>query len=223
MQPHPNVRPRVDRSGQWLPPRIRGANILVQGDTSNMLFYYDPGQGLAYPRQDYPQDLIHYSDFSVYFYRDVFWCVPGDAIANAIGDWRSDDPQAGRASYQSQEETAGWHDWHLLTFAYGSNDYSSRVGIGHDNHTLYTQRPDQRWVPEIFPDVYHAPGPRRTQNVRFGGLSGDLGLLLALLAFSVSPEEVRTAVETCVRGDGWRPFLNAERRSGCKWFEHCIT
>ena len=184
-----------------------------------MLFYYDPGQGRAYVRQDYPQDLIHYGDYSVYFNREVFWCTPCDATLHAIGDWRSDDPQAGRASHQSQEETDGWSDWHLLTFAYGTHDYSSRVGIGHGYQTLCTQRPDQNWVRELFPEVFHAPAGRRTDNTQLGGLSGDLGFLLALLAFSVSPVDVRTAVERCIRRDGWRAFTNQEHRSGCKWFE----
>ena len=212
MRPSSSSRPRYHRN-QWLPPRVKGWNELVPGDTTNQWFYYNAQYGRAYAMTGGPQEVVHFKDVSVYFCRDLFWCVPYDATEHNIGDWRDDVPRAERAAYQSQGDAGQWQDWHLLSFAYDRDSNSSFVGIGHNGQTLCKQRADQHWVPEILPDIYHATV--HTTDPRSGCLSGDLGLLMALLALSVSPATLRSAVESCIRSNGWLPF-GGVRRSGCK-------
>jgi hypothetical protein len=220
MRQNATARPR-DIQGIWCPPRVPGWNQLVAGDSTGTWFCFNPTSneiGRAYPITALPESAVHYKDVSVYYDHDYFWCVPYDATQFGVGDWKQDLPEPEEEDApDDQEEDRFYHEWHLMKFTHDETTYASSVRIGAEKDQLLTQRPDQSWVHEIFPEVYHAPAGYRTPDTRFGALNGDLGLLLALVAFSVRPNDVLGAIERCVRGDGWRAYGSRERRSGCKY------
>jgi hypothetical protein len=90
-----------------------------------------------------------------------------------------------------------------------NSDWASHCAFGANRQRLCGQRPDQRWVNELLPMRNQADLERRTTDTRYGGLYGDLGILLGLLALSVRVSDVDAAVRHAVRsvlGDngGWR-------------------
>lgn len=205
----------------WYPPRVLGWNELVAGDSSGLWFCFDSETRRA-TRLEHglPAGSEFFKEVSVYYYHDIFWCVPYDATRYPVGDWKQDvqnDDEEEEDDSEDEEETptASYMDWHPLRFSYDATTYTSFARLGVDGQTLVSQRPDQQWVSEILPDVYHAPDTHHVTDRRVGALNGDLGLLLALVALSVRPDMVRRAVEHCVRGDGWRA-TGLPRRAGCK-------
>lgn len=89
------------------------------------------------------------------------------------------------------------------------SNWASQCAFGANQERLYTQRPDQLWVDELLPMRNQAQYDRRTEDVRYGGLFGELGILLGLLALSVKPSNVDAAVQRAVRDvtlpdGGWR-------------------
>jgi hypothetical protein len=83
-----------------------------------------------------------------------------------------------------------------------------------------TQRPDQSWVNKLLPSHYRAEYARRTEDALFGGLNGDLAILIAILAFSAYDGATCDVLEYSVRGvhgpnGGWK-MHNRHDEEGCR-------
>jgi hypothetical protein len=89
-----------------------------------------------------------------------------------------------------------------------TQNWISQAIFGGNQTRLSAQRPDQRWVQEIFPSRNHADPTRHTADTTAGGLIGDLSILIGLIALSVSHGRVGEAVRHCIRdlgpSGGWR-------------------
>lgn len=55
------------------------------------------------------------------------------------------------------------------------------------NETLSYHRSDQAWAKILLPDIYHGG---RTADTRYGGLKGDLPIILGLVAFSIQQDQL---------------------------------
>jgi len=220
MQANAEVPPRV-RHGVWYPPRPLWSNQLVAGDTTGLTFYFD-GQRVTQV-QSLPtsgQVPILFQELSAYFYDNNFWCVPYNAVTSPVGTGRQDDQDSDSdvdGEADDEDIYTQWVDWHQMRFNHDTARYVSLANVPGEHDELITQREDQRWVPELLPDKYHADRTRWTPYPQYGGMNGKLSLLLALLAFSVPANHVQRIVEHCVRGEHWRHSGYQHRGRGCKY------
>jgi hypothetical protein len=52
----------------------------------------------------------------------------------------------------------------------------------------------------LLPEIYHGP---EWANEGYGGLTGDLSIFLALVAFSMSPNRLATEIQNMVKDGEW--------------------
>jgi len=205
MREHPNHKPFVDAVGTWYPPKSLGMNQMIGGGVSGLYWYCDGNTifQVAY----LPDNCPHFKTFSVYHHKGIFWASKCDATAVQVGD--GDDDTRDQDSEDAPEgEDEGWH---LLSFDYEDEDdeqqtYSSHVTNAGEQGRLRTQRPNQTWPKMLLPEHYHASEASRTsaEYLQYGGLTGELPLFLALVAFSIDANSVRLALENCFRDRSWR-------------------
>lgn len=176
---------------------------MVEGGISGQFWYCDG----IFMRQvaHVPPDCVLFKMFSVYHHEGIIWAAKGDAIARKIGDG-DDDTQD---EVTDDEEAPGGEDegWHRLSFDHDDEQtYSSHITNAGQNTRLRTQRPDQTWPKMLLPESYHAPEASRTsaQYTQYGGLTGELPLFLALIAFSVPPAHVEWVFKNCFQSAIWR-------------------
>jgi len=88
--------------------------------------------------------------------------------------------------------------WHKLSFEHHPNNLSSHLTIAGTQQVLRTQRPEQGWPRMLLPDIYHAPeGSWAADGSQYGGLTGELPILLALIVFSVSKNNAEVVISNC--------------------------
>lgn len=117
--------------------------------------------------------------FSMYYSDGYgFWVLPDDATG---------EPQ--------------WA-WRPLTFEHDDQDYSSYLTSAGEHYTLRCQRTDQLWPQMLLPDIYQARPANISQS--YGGLKGDLGIFLALIAFSMTREHMQTYLRTLFSRGAWQ-------------------
>ena len=79
--------------------------------------------------------------------------------------------------------------------------------------TLRMQRSDQLWPRLLLPDIYHAHHIMADERyLGYGGLKGDLPVLLALIAFSTSREQLRHVLPNIFIGGAWQTHNQAYTR-----------
>jgi hypothetical protein len=226
MKPAAGVRTRADNNGAWLPPRPFRSNELEAGDSTHAIFFFDGT--MAYQVAAAPEGIQHFKTVSVYYESEAgFWAVPFDATRYPVGNGRQDnnDEEDEEDDAQGDPDPNAeytWVDWKKMRFNWDDDTnepaYRSWIVIGGQHHQLQAQRPDQMaWLRQILPNRYHASQERNTPYTQYAALNGDLGLLLALVAFSVRPRNVAEAVTTCLTGNGWREHNHTAGR-GCMWF-----
>jgi hypothetical protein len=93
-------------------------------------------------------------------------------------------------------------NWHPLRFEHSTDDYSSFLNNAAGDLTLAVRRRDQLWPRMLLPDIYH--GDRITRNQSYGGLIGELPILLALIAFSTSRDTLPNVLPAVFRGGAWK-------------------
>lgn len=126
-----------------------------------------------------PADAQLYKTFSVYYVGGVgFWVLNGDARRPPIDD-----------------------DWHPLQFAYYNEDYSSYLTHAGQWQTLRLQPQDERWADMLLPSTNHTH--TRATGTRYGGLTGELPVFLALLAFSTCREYLPNVLPTTLSNGAW--------------------
>ena len=212
--------------GTWMPPRRYGKSfiseqgplfIYAEGQARNMdeddLMRLSRGKGLA--------AFKWYGDLSMYYnYRDErFHAIMYDATRFQVGDGtHENDPDNDEGYVAPEQRETG--DWAELGFEHPARDpydrshssYSSQICVQGSQDRLRIVRSGQRWVPELLPHGYrdvqeYTPDPRDPRTNRYGGMFGDIRLLLALIAFS-TPEATVAAlsplIPQCVRSGPWR-------------------
>ena len=202
---HPSHKPLVDAVGTWYPPKSRGMNQMIGGGVSG-LYWYCNGHSISQVAY-LPDNCPHFKTFSVYHHKGIFWASRCDATAVQVGDGDHD------TAYQDPGDVPEGEDegWHLLSFDYEDEEneqqtYSSYITNAGQHNRLRTQRSNQTWPRMLLPNHYHAPEPSRTNDeyLQYGGLTGELPLFLALIAFSVDADFVGWALHTCFREQSWR-------------------
>ncbi|KAL6706307.1 hypothetical protein ACN47E_005597 [Coniothyrium glycines] len=173
---HPEVRPEYDEHGYWRPSTRRGYNYrLHQG---NVQFWLCNGEQIyAIPNEGlFPQSLALYKTFSVFY-------IAGRGLRVLRGD--ASTPPANEA-------------WHCLRFDH--KEHSSYLSNAGTKNTLYKQRHDQIWPSKLLPTTYHGD---YTSNPAKGGLIGELPIFLALVALSMSEQQLPGMLPHMFDSNGW--------------------
>lgn len=93
--------------------------------------------------------------------------------------------------------------WLPLSFEHDKTDYSSFLTNARYEPALHCHRTGQRWMNMLLPDVYHdrwdVPAP-------YGGLKGELGIFLALIAFSIPVDGLQTYLPAMFQSGRWQQF-----------------
>lgn len=166
-----------DNRGNWIPSTDAGANRRVSGGVSGMYWFCD-GERI-YRVDSPPQGSLGYKRFSVYYGGGYgFWVLKGDAL----------NP--------SDEAT-----WHPLRFEHSPINYSSYLTPAGTESILRVQRTDQQWPRMLLPDIYHTSV--RSETSSYGGLTGELPIFLALIAFSTSKDWLPNVLPIVFVGGAW--------------------
>ena len=222
MIPDPNRTPRVSSGatgGRWMPPKAMGGNI--RGTVLN--FKYDGRKTTLVSAL--PSNLREYKCYSVYHDHAYLWTVDYNAIAERVGDGRdttaangngngddsSDGDGSSSESSDDEEEEEERPDWSTMSFSLG-NSYTSYAGQRQQQQRLHCRRRDQLWATQLFTDVYTAQ--QENQSPQYGGLNGDLPLLIALLALTMPPQYLPQYLPQCI-GNTWNVYPPNTFLRGC--------
>lgn len=206
-----------DRQGQWSPPKKKGYNKRRQSTTIPDHIFRCNGHNIT---ADWllAGDLDrHYKTFSIYIEQDIFHIVNYDATQYKVGDGRqqisepasdSDDADSidtildGSSTLRHQQN---FMDWSRLRFDHSEENgsFGSYATYAGSHPRLRTQRPDQFWARRLLPESYHADPRGWTTHSQYGGMNGELPILLALVAFSVERTKLAAAFATAFANGKW--------------------
>ncbi|KAI6914885.1 hypothetical protein D0869_03454 [Hortaea werneckii] len=225
MVPDPNRTPRVSSGatgGRWMPPKAMGGNI--RGTSLN--FKHDGRRTAIVPAL--PSNLREYKCYSVYHDHAFLWTVDYDATAERVGDGRdttaangngngndSSDEDNSSSESSDDEEEEERPDWSTMSFSLGSS-YTSYAGQRQQQQRLHCRRHDQLWATQLFTDIYTAQQENR--NPQYGGLNGELPLLIALLALTMPPQCLPQYLPQCM-GNTWNVYPPNTFPRGCGWID----
>ena len=217
MAPRPNIRQRTTPNGRWKPPKALGYNLKLAPQGQLTPTYYHDGETTGL--RDIPDDAEEYQVYSIYYEQATFWTVKYDATRKQVED--GDDADRRRSSDSTDDDELD--DWWPLSFGLpeGSQTYLSYAGRRQTHRRLIVQRPDQLWAEQLLSDTYQAPHGHRTNDRRFGGLVGDISLLIGIAAMSLPPAQVRAVLPFMIvnppEGGSWRvlPQASMPRGAGC--------
>jgi hypothetical protein len=172
-------------------------------------YWYCNGDAISQlPNEHSMSGVEPYRTFStIYIGGRGFWFLEGDAT----------DPSKDGA-------------WRGLQFSHDGRTNSSAVTNDGKWKTLQKHSQKARWPRMLLPDIYHNPedvdsdtenkyssGDRYVQRESnsegtFGGLTGDLPIFLALIAFSMGPEMLATELPTLMHDGQWLTHTRAHGR-----------
>jgi hypothetical protein len=175
---NPDVVPQLDRNGKWIPRSAPGCYLPGRGGGTGIWWLCD-GTNIRQLVGWVPHpSQVPYKTFStIYSGGHGFHVIKGDA---------TNPPQA--------------ESWHHLNFEWYSNNYSSALTNAGDQRVLQLQSVDAQWPRMLLPDIYHG---QKYSGSGYGGLTGDLPIFLALIAFSMRPERLQTELPRLMRGGEW--------------------
>lgn len=235
---------RTTRLGLWCPLKQLGTNVVVPAQHNSNLYYFDGQSVTSFNLANLLTllgngSVVEYKTVSLYFCRTAlrFWVVNFDATTQAVGAEEEDDDS--EDSDDEQMEDPGnppntnepnlnlENDWAPLSFTWpripGRNRHTgqSTLNTVHAGHAqLYATRSDQTWPSRLLPLNYQPLTLDRSNMTErqppFGSLNGNLPLMIALVAFTASPNGsmVHDALLRCIQQGGWHH--PAERGTGCK-------
>ncbi|RMY72385.1 hypothetical protein D0862_14468 [Hortaea werneckii] len=228
MYPNPNRTPRVSSGatgGRWMPPKAMGGNI---GGTI-LSFKYDGRRAAIVPAL--PSNLREYKCYSVYHDHAFLWTVDYDATAEKVGDGKDttaangsgdgndssdeSDTSSESSDDEEEEEEEERPDWSTMSFSLGAS-YTSYAGQRQQQQRLHYRRQDQLWATQLFTDIYTAQ--QEHQNPQYGGLNGELPLLIALLALTMPPQYLLQRLAPCM-GNTWNVYPPNVFHRGCGWID----
>ncbi|KAF2140205.1 uncharacterized protein K452DRAFT_309982 [Aplosporella prunicola CBS 121167] len=182
IQETPESVPRSLGQGIWFPPAHTGSSQA----TLPQWFYYDGTAVIA--AATIPPGLYEYGTYSVYYDDSKFWAVPYNVLQIPVA-------------------TGENYDWNRVMFSHGEVDgTASRVTLGGEHWQLGPQHHQhQQWIRMLFPENHHPDPSMNPPNYSsYGGLSGDLPLVLALIAFSIEPQYIYHAFQHCLTNHSWQ-------------------
>jgi hypothetical protein len=197
-------------------------NQIRLGQSTNRFFYFNGDRTTEI--EHLPQGAEAYRTISMYYSLGQFYMVPYDCTlypvgtGHANGDDTSEEEDA-EGEEEDDEPEINSVDWSLLRFHWNPHGFLSEAWFNAAYPQLNTQRSDQQWVNMLLPSPYRAEFSRRTEDPLYGGLNGDLAIMIALLAFSAYDGAVTDAFEYTVRAvhgtnGGWR-IHNRHEEEGC--------
>lgn len=215
----PDLGARVNAHGRWLPPQRLGLNRAGQPVT----FYHD-GQKSSIVDAGVPRAAQEYKTCSVYHEGAVFWIVSYDATARQVGEGRdttaargdlaesdnTDDDDLATTDGEDEEN----HDWSPLRFSKDTHGvYYAAQGREH-RLMACSRQATQAWASRLLTDVYF-----EEPVDEFGGMNGDLPLLIAMVAFTMPPQHVGRYLPWCIH-QPWRlsAMETHPMRDGCRLF-----
>jgi hypothetical protein len=175
---HPGITPRTTR-GSWRPPINPGWSYSLGTGLSNSYGYCD-GHQISWLSQ-LPHGASVYKQYSTYYAEGSgFWILRGDGRAPPPDD-----------------------DWHELRFDTYDNRGSSYLTNAGQLSTLHVQpvRSSLNWAALLFPEIYHSRTPATPECP--GGLTGELPIFLALVAFTTSRENLQDVLPYTFKNGRW--------------------
>ncbi|KAK3686937.1 hypothetical protein LTR37_019335 [Vermiconidia calcicola] len=216
---------RTDETGHWAPPRPLGSNEYVPGYTTRRWFEFSDWRTREVDSQEV-NGKPRYKTYSFYMHNQKLWIYRSDALRHQVGDGSvnpeitpdessSDDDDDDSSDEDDDNECT--EDWVPLKFAWPAEDRLARPSYAttrcpHDRMRL--QRPDQLVLRQLLPDQYLAAPAAQMASRPFGGLIGELPILVAFIAYSVRPSNVDGALLQCLRR-AYRPH-DRPRGEGCE-------
>ncbi|KAF2096092.1 hypothetical protein NA57DRAFT_59151 [Rhizodiscina lignyota] len=214
MIPSGDVMPRYTSHGIWMPPVVMGGNRKEPGDTTGVLFYFDGNTVHRWQQSIEDLQLTPYRVMSFYYDQGRFWCVPFDATTQTIGGNEDDDEDDGNDNHAPDA-------WGLVGFQHEwdpSQTYTSYIMRNGSQPRLICQRPSQRWPRTLLPPNFHSQDFTSDDYAQYGGMIGELNVIIALMAFSVKSHRVEQTLPQCMRQDRWRgPTLDTDSNIGRGW------
>jgi hypothetical protein len=179
----------IDHKGNWIPIAVTGWNVRKGAGhgVSHMWYKCDEQRIRHLPNAVAPAGQQPYKVFSMFYSGGHgFWVLRGDATNPAEGE-----------------------TYHSLMFEHDENTYCSSLTNVGTERTLRVQRPESRWPTMLLPDIYHGAA---YPHAGYGGLKGDLPILLALIAFSMKSGRLAIDLPNMMANGEWRAHRNAHGR-----------
>jgi hypothetical protein len=179
----PSASQTYDSSGHHgIPTFEAGAVRSVGGGVSGQWWHCDGNQIYGIPQPS--QGARPYSTYSVFYIGGFgFWVLKGDAI-------NSD-------TYRSS------NTWQPLYFEHYTHREYSYLCNAEQHRTVDTRRSGQNWLRMLLPDIYYESAPV-VSHQRYGGLKGELGIFLALIAFAIRPQELQAILPQMFTNGTWQ-------------------
>ncbi|KAK3712169.1 hypothetical protein LTR37_009260 [Vermiconidia calcicola] len=225
IKPSGRFQERIDRTGHWAPPRPLHSNEYVPGYTTRRWFEFSNWRTREVESQEV-NGKPPYKTYSFYMSNHKIWIYRSDATHYKVGDGSgnpritsgaaSDDEEDESSSESSSDDDDRVEDWVPLKFRWPDEINSSGVSYATTRgpyDRLRLQRPDQVVLRELLPDQYLATPETQRPRRPYGGLIGELPILIALIAYSVRPNEVDGALVHCLR----RGYRSYNRPRGGGW------
>jgi hypothetical protein len=186
---HPRITPRTTRES-WRPPINPGWSYSL-GTVSSDLYGYCDGDQISWLAQ-LPHGASVYKQYSTYYAEGLgFWILTGDGRYPPTDD-----------------------DWHELRFDTYDDRGTSYLTNAGKLPTLHVQpaKGNGGWARMLLPEKYYSD--RTATRDCPGGLTGELAIFLALIAFSTSRENLQGVLTYSFKDGRWNSHnWQAPRRS----------
>lgn len=195
IQEDPDAAEHLDNRGHWNPSTEENAHKFLQSPNAvtGSWWLCDKQQIYELGQAQLPASSQHYKTMTMYYCAGLgFWILDTDAL---------------------HIKNDSWHVWHPLRFTHTEDDFSSYATAAGDMPYLRMQRSDQVWPRLLLPDIYHAHHIIADERyMGYGGLKGDLPVLLGLIAFSTTRDRLRQVLPTTFMGGAWQTHDQAFTR-----------
>lgn len=179
----PSASQTYDSSGHHgIPTFEAGAVRSVGGGVSGQWWHCDGNQIYGIPQPS--QGARPYSTYSVFYIGGFgFWVLKGDAT----------NPDTYR----------NCNTWQPLYFEHHAQREYSYLCNAEQHRTVDIRRRDQNWLRMLLPDIYYESAAE-VNHPRYGGLKGELGIFLALIAFAIRPPELQARLPQMFTNGNWQ-------------------
>lgn len=183
-----NFDPEHDNDGKWIPSTTPGANVRrADKGVTGKWWYCDREEIRRLKGWSPPPNRATYKTFStIYSGGHGFHVMEGDATSPRPAD-----------------------TWQHLWFNWDQQNYSSALTNAGQHRTLRFQDPRARWPSMLLPDIYHST-TYAANGV--GGLTGELAIFLALIAFSMKPERLLAELPRMMEDGEWQEHSRSNGR-----------
>lgn len=225
MTPSNWFAPRYENQ-RWQPPRPHYSSVLIpaaHNNTTGRWYEYLGGVTSAVQPPE-PGVCRLYKEYSFYHNDGIIYIYPDDAVEHQVGDGTGNEPRVALPTNSTPDDSDDSSDdeeangsrrtrnWRELSFNWlgTGRNYSSSATFEAPGVRLDYQRVNEPWVRELIPPRYYAPTARRISTAPpWCGLTGELPILIALIAFSVRQDQVdrvlRHSIQTNYRAHGLTP------------------